>query len=483
MDLYGIQLEIMLVLAGVGGLLVSAFVPRLSPRLIAGILAGFTGVVFLCSLVMQPVGSQIFGGLCVLDGQALFFKRVLLAGTGIALLLAMDSPSIRARGAEFYSLMLFAAAGMLLLCSVNDFICLFVALEAVTLCFYVLTAFPLGGPRPPGAVTDNRDGQSLEAGIKYLIMGAVSASLTVYGISYIYGATGYTGFDDVRDVLVRGGGTAEAYRFGFLLVLLGIGFKLAMVPLQIWAPDVYQGAPTPASAFLASCSKVAGFVLLLRLVGSRLMPSGEEEIVLLGALAGITLLYGTLGALGQTDLKRLLGYSSIAHAGFILIGVAACSVTGAQAVAFYLAQYVFTVLCAFLVVSAVVNATGRSGLSAMTGLYRRSPLLALALFASMMSLAGVPPLSGALAKVFILLSVVERESGLGYMLAGLGALSAVISIVFYIGVLRSALAAPDAGETEIPVSIPSRLAIGLCLSVMLVIGVWPRFLTVFLLAF
>jgi NADH-quinone oxidoreductase subunit N len=474
MELYGIQLEIMLVLAGVGGLLVSAFVPRLSPRLIAGSLAVFTGVLFLCSLEMSPVQGHLFGGLCVLDGQALFFKRVLLAGTAIALLLAMDSPSIRSQGAEFYSLMLFAAAGMLLLCSVNDFICLFVALEAVTLCFYVLTAFPVGESRAPGAVASSRDGQALEAGIKYLVMGAVSASLTVYGISYIYGATGHTGFDAVREVMWRGGGTAEAYRFGFLLVLLGIGFKLAMVPLQVWAPDVYQGAPTPASAFLASCSKVAGFVLLLRLLGCRLMPPGEGGTVLLGALAGITLLYGTLGALGQVDLKRLLGYSSIAHAGFILIGIAAGSAMGKQAVAYYLAQYVFTVLCAFLVVSAVVNATGRSGLSAITGLYRRSPLLALALFAAMMSLAGVPPLSGALAKFFILLSVVEQGEGLGYILAGLGALSAVISLVFYIGVLRSALAAPDAGEAPINVPLASRIGIWICLVAMLALVIWPR---------
>ncbi|MEI6788884.1 MAG: NADH-quinone oxidoreductase subunit N, partial [bacterium] len=318
MDIYGIQLEIMLVLLGVAGLLVNVCSPRLSVRQIAGILAGLVGVLFLYSLMMQPVPAPLFGGLCVLDGSALFFKQLLLAGTGVALLLAMDSPSIRAQGAEFFSLMLFAAAGMLLLVSVNDFICLFVALETVTLCFYVLTAFPTGGPRPPGAVVSNRDAVVLEAGIKYLVMGAVSASLTIYGISYIYGATGHTGFEAVRENMMQAGGTAAAYRFGFLLVLLGVGFKLAMVPLQLWAPDVYQGAPTPATAFLASCSKVAGFVLLLRLIHAGLLPPGRDSLILIGVLAGITLLYGTLGALAQMDLKRLLGYSSIAHAGYLL---------------------------------------------------------------------------------------------------------------------------------------------------------------------
>ena len=210
MDIYGIQLEIMLVLLGVAGLLVNVCVPRLSVRGVAGILAGSVGALFLYSLMMQPI-------------PALFFKQLLLAGTGVALLLAMDSPSIRAQGAEFFSLMLFAAAGMLLLVSVNDFICLFVALETVTLCFYILTAFPSGS---------NRDALVLEAGIKYLVMGAVSASLTIYGISYIYGATGHAGFEAVRESMMQAGGTAAAYRFGFLLVLLGVGFKLAKVPLQ-----------------------------------------------------------------------------------------------------------------------------------------------------------------------------------------------------------------------------------------------------------
>jgi NADH-quinone oxidoreductase subunit N len=454
MDIYGIQLEIMLVLLGVAGLLVNVFVSRWSVRRIAGILAGSVGALFLYSLMMQPV-------------PALFFKQLLLAGTGVALLLAMDSPSIRTQGAEFFSLMLFAAAGMLLLVSVNDFIGLFVALETVTLCFYILTTFPSGS---------HRDATVLEAGIKYLVMGAISASLTIYGISYLYGATGHTGFEAVRESMMQGGGTAEAYRFGFLLVFLGVGFKLAMVPLQLWAPDVYQGAPTPATAFLASCSKVAGFVLLLRLMDAGLFPPGRDSLILIGMLAGITLLYGTLGALAQVDLKRLLGYSSIAHAGYLLMGLAAGTVAGRGAVSYYLTQYLFTVLCAFLVVSTVANATGQTGRGVLMGLYRRSPLLALALFAAMMSLAGVPPLSGALGKFFILLELVKQGGVMGYSLAGLGALSAVISLVFYVGVLRPAFTASDAGESIIPVPRTIQLAIVICLSVMLILGVWPHLL-------
>lgn len=465
MDVYGIQLEIMLVLLGIGGLLAGVFFPRVSARTIGGVLAAAVAGVLIYSFSIDPVVTPYFGGLYRLDAFALFFKRVLLAGTCLTLLLSMDSAALRSEGSEFSSLVLFAAAGMLLLASVNEFIFLFVALELVTICFYVLNSFL------------NRDAAVLEAGFKYLVLGALSASLTAYGISYIYGATGQTHFDAVR-VAMMAGQAGAAYRFGFLLVLLGVGFKLAMVPLQVWAPDVYQGAPTPTSAFLASCSKVAGFVLLLRLVGAGLIPPDKSWFVLLAWLAGITLLYGTLGALAQTDLKRLLGYSSIAHAGYLLMGIAVGSDEGWVALSFYLTQYVFTVLCAFLVISLVGSATGTTDRAGLAGLSRRSPLLALALFVSMMSLAGVPPLSGAMAKFFILLSVMQRGAGdsLFYVLAGVGAVGAVISIVFYIGILRAAFVDSDRDAEVIPLSLPARLALGACLIAIVGLGVWPRVL-------
>ncbi len=462
MELYGTQLEIMLVLLGIAGLLVNAFLPRVSTRQIGGLMAASVGAVFVYSFLLHPVMEPLFGGMYRVDASALFFKRLLLAGTGIALVLAMESPAIRAEGTEFFVLMVFAAAGMLMLASVNEFICLFVALELVALCFYVLNSFL------------SHDEVVLEAGVKYLVMGAISASLTAYGISYIYGATGQTQFDAVQASLAAGSGTAAAYQFGSLLVFLGIGFKLAMVPMQVWAPDVYQGAPTPASAFLASCSKIAGFVLLLRLAGVGLLPQGERGIVLMACLAGLTVLYGTLGALVQADLKRLLGYSSIAHSGYLLMGMVAGGIDGRAAMAYYLVQYAFTVLCAFLVISTVANSTGQSGRKALEGLYRRSPLLALALFMAMMSLAGVPPLSGAVAKFFILWALVKQGGGLYWILAGIGAMSAVISLFFYVGVLRSALVRPDSGAPAIAVPLPIRISLGLCMAVMIGLGIWPQ---------
>lgn len=465
MDFYGLQLEIMLALLGVAGLLLGAFVSQARPRFVGGVLTAAVAGIFLYSLTLVPVAVPLFGGLCRLDPFALLFKRVLLGALFVAMLLALESRSLHEARVEFLSLMLMAAAGMLLLASVNELICLFVALELVALCFYVLNSFL------------NRDEVVLEAGVKYLVMGAISASLTAYGISYLYGATGQTQFEPLREAMLAGGGTAPAYRFGLVLVLLGIGFKLAMVPLQMWAPDVYQGAPTPASAFLASCSKVAGFVLLLRLFTAGLVPAGQDWTILLAGLAGVTLLYGTLGALAQTNLKRLLGYSSIAHAGYLLMGLVVDGMAGRMALEYYLVQYAFTVLCAFLVISTLGDKTDRS---ALTGLFRRSPLLALSLFVAMMSLAGVPPFSGALGKFFVLLALITQGGGICILLAGLGAAAAVIALFFYVGVLKAAFVESDEGAAVIPVSWPLRLGIAVCLAVIIVLGVWPQPLVTFL---
>ena len=466
MELYGLQLEIMLVVLGIAGLLAEAFGRWIDQRTLRGVLAAAAAGVFLYSLTLEPQAAPLFHGLYLFDGLALLFKRLLLAGTAVVLALGMDfAPFRQEKGVEFQTLALFAAAGMLLLASVNEFVFLFVALELLTICFYVLNSLQRNRPL------------ALEAGTKYLVMGALSAALTVYGIAYVYGATGQTQFDLIRPALAAASGAAPAFRFGLGLVLLGLGFKLAMVPMQIWAPDVYQGAPTPAVAFLASGSKVAGFALLLRLVCAGLLPAEKGWLLLVTALAGLTLLYGTLGAIAQTDLKRLLGYSSIAHTGYLLMGVATGTVAGLAATVYYLAQYLFTVLCVFLVISTVGGKTENGERAALAGLHRRAPGLALALFVAVMSLAGVPPLSGALGKIFLLLTVV-RQGGIDptyYVLAGVGAVSVAISLYFYFLLLRAAFVEPAPAPAPIPPPAwPTRLAIGACLAVIVFLGLNPQ---------
>jgi NADH-quinone oxidoreductase subunit N len=345
---------------------------------------------------------------------------------------------------------------MLLIASVNDFVLLFVSLELVTITFYILTSFL------------RRQVPSLEAGTKYLILGALSSGFMVYGIAYIFGTTGTTNFDTLRATLRASSSTA--FTLGMLFVLTGLGFKIASVPFQIWAPDVYQGSPTPVTAFLATGSKAAGFALLLRVMFSGLLPVSGVWVPVIFVLAATTLLYGNLGALSQRNIKRLLGYSSIAHAGYMLMGIASLNALGAEAVLFYLGQYAFTVLCAFLVIVAV----GGEEISQYNGLGRRSPLLGVALFLAMMSLAGVPPLSGFFGKFQLFAAVIERAQTDWhyYVLAAVGAACVVVSLYFYLNVGRAIYLQEATDSTPIAVRSAIRVALWVCLAAMIGLGIF-----------
>ncbi len=359
------------------------------------------------------------------------------------------------------------ATGMLVLASANDFVLLFVGLELVTITFYILASYL------------RRQLPSLEAGTKYLILGALSSGFTVYGIAYIFGTTGTTNFDVLQARLAAPGAAPSlAFTFGMLMVLAGLGFKIASVPFQIWAPDVYQGAPTPVTAFLAVGSKAAGFALLLRVLYAGLMPMESTWAVLLLVLAAATLLYGNLGAIPQRNIKRLLGYSSIGHAGYLLMGVAAANALGAGAVLFYLGQYAFTNLCVFLAVIAITNATGSDEISDLAGLHRRAPILAVALFLGLMSLAGIPPLSGFFGKFQLFAAVIQRAQldPAYYVLAAIGAAAVVISLYFYLNIGRAIYLAPAAEQepTPIPVSAPLRASLVICLVAIIGLGIYQR---------
>jgi NADH-quinone oxidoreductase subunit N len=466
MSLYATQLECLLVVLALTVLLTDAFRPVADKRRLGLVLAGLVGVTLLYSFALVPTDETCFHGMYRLDVFALFFKRLFLLATMLVLVMAAEfSRRIESGGAEFYALILLAATGMLLTASVNDFILLFVALELVTVSFYVLTSYL------------RRQVQSLEAGTKYLILGALSSGFTVYGIAYIFGTTGTTNFDKLSAQLSAvSGQPSMAFTLGMLLVMTGLGFKIAAVPFQIWAPDVYQGAPTPVTAFLAVGSKAAGFALLLRVLWAGLLPVSATWMPLLLVLAAATLLYGNLGALPQTNIKRLLGYSSIGHAGYLLMGVAALNLLGAQAVLFYLGQYAFTVLCAFLVIIAVTNVTGSDEIRGFAGLGRRSPLLGVALFLALMSLAGVPPLSGFFGKFQLFAAVIERAAtdSRYYVLAGIGAAAVVVSLYFYLNVAKMIYIQEPTDPSPIPVSPPVRVALWVCLGAMIGLGIYQQ---------
>ena len=368
--------------------------------------------------------------------------------------------------AEYYSLILFALAGMLFAASSNDFTMLFVSIELITITFYVLVSF------------QRSKLQSLEAGVKYLILGALSSSFMVFGIALIWGTTGELNFTKLAAVAPQFA-DSQIFLLGVLLVLVGLGFKIAAFPFQIWAPDVYQGAPTPTTAFLAIGSKAAGFVLLLRVLFTAVPSVTAHWANLLIVISAITILYGNLCAIPQRNLKRLLGYSSIAHAGYLLLGVAALSASGQAALLYYLGGYVFTVMAAFFVITLVMRHLATEDISGLAGLNRRSPLLAATLTIAMVSLAGIPPLAGFFGKFLLLKAVIETAQATGnhgyYCLAFTALAGVIISLYYYFGVIRAIYWSKNPEDmSPIELSSPVKLSIWICLAGIFWLGLFPN---------
>jgi len=414
-----------------------------------------------CALIDQSA----FGGMFVQDGLAVFFKRFFLLAAVLVLLLAVEfSDRIAAGLSEYYSLIIFALAGMLFAASANDFALLFVAIELITITFYVLTSFTRGKIA------------ALEAGVKYLILGALASAFLVYGIALVWGTTGKFNFTELAQV--EGNFTTnKLFLFGVLFILVGLGFKIAAFPFQIWTPDVYQGAPTPTTAFLAVGSKAAGFVLLLRFLFSAIPEVTAHWANLLIVMSGVTILYGNLCAMPQRNLKRLLGYSSIAHAGYLLLGVSALNGAGQSAVLYYLAGYLFTVFAAFTVIALVMRHLESEDISGLAGLNQRSPLLAATLTLAMVSLAGIPPLAGFFGKFLLLKAVIELGAANPgyYCLAFTALVGVVISLYYYFGVIRAIYWSKEATDVApIPISRPAYLAIGICVFGIFWLGLFPN---------
>jgi NADH-quinone oxidoreductase subunit N len=320
----------------------------------------------------------------------------------------------------------------------------------------------------------------LEAGVKYLILGALASAFMVYGIALVWGITGKFNFAELAQV-AENFEANKVFLFGVLFILVGLGFKIAAFPFQMWTPDVYQGAPTPTAAFLAVGSKAAGFVLLLRFLFTAIPSVTAHWDKLLIFISGITILYGNLCAIPQRNLKRLLGYSSIAHAGYLLLGVAALAGApagdGGAAMLYYLSGYLFTVLAAFTVIALVMRHLDSEDISGLAGLNERSPLLATTLTLAMVSLAGIPPLAGFFGKFLLLKAVIAlgaTHPGY-YCLAFTALVGVVISLYYYFGVIRAVYWSQDAPNlSPIQISRPMRLAIVVCILGMFWLGLFPN---------
>ncbi|MCC6234407.1 MAG: NADH-quinone oxidoreductase subunit N [Verrucomicrobiales bacterium] len=461
--------ELVIVGLGLALLLLDLMVPPERRRWL-GCVAAAT-VFALCTYFIAQSGrtgevQTAFGGMYVLDGLAVYFKALFLLAGGVVLLLAVDWTDHAGHAVtEYFVLILFALAGMMLCASAHDFATLYVSLELVTVTFYVLTSY-------------QRDHvASLEAGVKYLILGALSSAFLVYGIALCYGAAGTMSFTELASQSPALAGS-KLFQLGMLLVLGGLAFKVALFPFQVWAPDVYEGSPAPTTAFLAVGSKAAGLVLMVRLFGSVLPDLTLKWEPLLMVISGVSILYGSLCAIPQRSLKRLMGYSSIANGGLLMMGLAAASKAGSAAILFYLAGYLFTVVCAFVVASVVVQRLGTDDLTALAGLHRRSPMLAASLTLSMVSLAGVPPLAGFFGKFVLIRALVEQGASFPgwYVLIAVALAGVVISFSYYFRVIKAIYWSGETAEAPPLVLSPLvQAALVLCLAGMLALGILPSF--------
>ena len=455
-------LEIAVLVWGLILLLAEAFAGKTSRRGFA--IAGILGLVavLIASFFLTPAppaAATGFWSFYTADPLAIFFKRFALVTTILVLVMAIDyAPAIRmgvpaanphAGLGEFFTLPIFTCAGLMWMASAIDFVMIFVSLELVTMSFYVLVSFTRRNPA------------TLEAGVKYLILSALSTGFLVYGITWIFGVTGETNLARIGTVLAAQNFDQIPLLFGIALVLVALGFKIAAVPFQIWVPDVYQGAPTPVTAFLSVGSKAAGFVVLLRVLAPfSMLPQIGRLLVVIAAL---TLIYGNLAALPQTNLKRLLAYSSIAHAGYLLIGVV--TFAGA-AVAYYLVAYLLMTLLCFAVLVVVGDQ-----IEDYAGLAKRSPFLAFAMLIGMMSLAGVPFTAGFLGKFFIFDAAIRQHQTL---LAVIGIITVGCGFYYYLKVVRAMYWLEPANAELVPVSALSRFTMTLLIAAIFVLGVYPQ---------
>src|SRR5438067_637133 len=459
------HLEIAVLVLGITILLLETFAAKTPRKYFAYAGIFFLTALFFASFSISPESSaQDAGGFWnfyTADALAIFFKRFMLVTTIIVLAMMVDyapalckaDESTSANLGEFFSLPLLTCAGLMYLVSAVDFIFIFVSLELVTISFFVLVSFPRRNPI------------ALEAGVKYLILGALSTAFLVYGITWIFGVTGETNLQRITAAFSSGKIDNYGATFGAVLVLVGLGFKIAAVPFQIWVPDVYQGAPTPVTAFLSVGSKAAGFVVLLRVLQPFFMLPQMERFLTMIAL--LTLLYGNLAALPQSNLKRLLAYSSIAHAGYLLIGVVSFA---GEAVSFYLVAYLLMTLLSFAVLIVVAQQTGEN-IEDFNGLAKRSPFLAFAMLVAMTSLAGVPFTAGFLGKFFIFDAALRHHQT---TLVVVGVITVACGFYYYLRVVRAMYWDGSAIDAPVPVSRVSRVAMTAMIAGIVILGVYPQ---------
>jgi NADH-quinone oxidoreductase subunit N len=446
--------------------------PQGVPLLVFGLVGPALASMWAVSLLVRDERGFIFHGAVVIDDFSYFFIFFFAAIAATIILASQDyAKRFGQYESEYVAIVLLATAAMTLLASSRDLILIFICLETAAISQYILAAL-------------NKDDRSTEAGMKYLLLGATSSAVILFGMSYLFGLTGTTrlvappGELSIATAIADGG---EGIRGGLVLAVVflitGLGFKMAVVPFQMWVPDVYEGSPAPVAAFLSVASKGAAFAVVLRIffegLPSEIIRSDWADIFAI--VAAISMTVGNVLALQQSNIKRLLGYSSIAQAGYLMVGLAAVSAAGglslgASGVIFFLAAYVFTNLGAFIVVIAISDRTGSDLISTYAGLARRAPLLAAALAFAMISLTGIPPTAGFVAKLYIFNAAVQSDL---IWLVVIAVLNSVISAFYYIKVAGTMYLGEPPSVEAIATSPAVKLALAAAVVGIVFVGVAP----------
>ena len=415
-------------------------------------LAGLYGL----SLVIDARGP-LFGGAFVVDGLAVFMKQIFLLATLLAVVGGLGRPDAAEsrRALEYHVLMLTALLGMMVLASARELVLLFVAFELMSIPLYVLAGFV------------KKDARVVEASLKFFLVGSLSTAFLAYGLSFVYGVTGSTRLD----VVTRAMGAGDPLLLlGLFLILGGVGFKIAAFPFHMWVPDTYEAAPAPFVAWLSVAPKAAGFAVVLRVFIEHAGPSAGLWASAAALLGALTIVAGNLMAIPQTDAKRLLAYSGIAHIGYMLLGVAARSPEGVAMLLFYLVAYLFSNMGAFMVVEAVGRAEGSSALRTFRGLAQRSPVLALAMLLFLLSLGGIPFVVGFWAKLYVLWAA--AQAGL-YGLVLLAAVLTVVALFYYLLVAKQMYIDAPVRPTPVPVAPPLALVLLVSALAVVLLGLYP----------
>lgn len=459
MDFNSVLIEILVAALGVLVLAMSFLLPS-AKRALVGYFTAFalTGILIFSFVYSNGSSTSFFKGLYVNDSISVYFKQLFILAAALVSLMSISYvKTLTDSRSEFFAIMIFATVGMMVLASANDLITLYIGLELMSISFIILTAY------------DKKNIKSTEAGTKYVLLNAMSSAVLLYGMSLIYGLSGSVAFSDIIKFLSSGSNQAMVI-LGSVLVIAGFAFKISAAPFHMWSPDIYEGAPTPVTAFLAGGSKVAGFAVLIKLLLNVMQSYQGTMVVLVIALSILSMVIGNIIAIPQTNLKRMLAYSGVAHAGYLLVGMISYNTTGISAMLYYMLLYIFGNIGAFAAITAFSNQTGKDDIKDFAGMWKRSPLITAVLLISLMSLAGIPPAAGFIGKFYLF----TAAAGQGYLWMAFIAMGmSVVSIYYYFSVIKVMVMNEAADATSIKVPMSLKVVMIVSIIAILVMGLYP----------